>query len=208
MSFLSSNQQCQSTEGKYHIVWTCIPLTALPCHISFRHLLIFYLSDTFSTLSRCWKRSSYSVTQTAHWMQESTILKGISVKTCELKTLHNRDISQHRSGHLVECDGYPYKSTLHDSHFKRLDPGMRVVLFTRPNCLRLIPRLRRSSTCTRWDGNKDPWFQDQDPWFQDQDAWFQDRDQDPWFQDQDPWFQDRDFHRSRHWARGLRWHSA
>jgi len=25
MAFLSPNQQCQSTEGKYHIPWTCLP---------------------------------------------------------------------------------------------------------------------------------------------------------------------------------------
>jgi len=25
MPFLSPNQQCQSTEGKYHIPWTCLP---------------------------------------------------------------------------------------------------------------------------------------------------------------------------------------
>ena len=29
MLFLSSNQQCQSTEGKYHIPWTCLPQSHL-----------------------------------------------------------------------------------------------------------------------------------------------------------------------------------
>jgi len=29
MPFLSPNQQCQSTEGKYHIPWTCLPQTHL-----------------------------------------------------------------------------------------------------------------------------------------------------------------------------------